>query len=183
MTKLYSIGTILVTKRPSQMHLYTELFGGESISFIVESILGDIRLRLESLCDTRNRGKLKLAEVTVTEENQKWLSPEILPRDVFTKESRYLMGEMGEICCAHPDEEIGWVNFKGNDFDPYDLSLRIGQIISRLYPNGQRAPLIEFDEVVEPRPTTPSPPPFANSKPCQPSCLICQRRNITPGRR
>lgn len=117
MTQLYPIGTQLITRRLSQAALYMEIIYGNRPWLCDLSIKNNeskwinVNEQLnceQSLYTTKqvlaayffNEG----ARVTVTEENQKWLSPVPMVTD----------------------------------------------ILKRLYPNGQRAPMIEWDEVILP---------------------------------
>ncbi len=123
MTKLYPIGTQLITRRLSQVALYVENFGTEPYT-------GDY-----VFCGNSWR-------VTVTEDNQPWLSPLIMVGDyVHFNELNF-----GFLVDRVVDNEVFVAN------EPFFCACIEDEpkIISRFYPNGQRAPLIEWDEVVLP---------------------------------
>ena len=121
MTKLYPIGTQLITQRISQAALAEEL-----------GFLNYDCFDLEYTTWT----------VTVTKENQKWLSPVPIVGDYYTKQNAFwdyvLYVKYGDF-----DREIG--EWCGGGIEAKE------QIIKRLYPNGQRAPLLEWDEVILPQ--------------------------------
>ena len=132
MSKLYPIGTQLITRRLSQAALYYEIFRGiniESFSSYEDrwgtrfvTHIGD-----DYVCKWR---------VTVTKENQKWLSPVPMVGDLmFPCETQW---QKGEFAAMVEDPNFGyWHSAKR-------------AIIQRSYPNGQRAPMLEWDEVIEP---------------------------------
>ena len=127
MTKLYPIGTQLITRRISQAALAYE-FG-----FKLEVPVAGFYLFEEKYDEWR---------ITVTKENQKWLSPVPIVGDYYTKQNAFwdyvLYVKYGDF-----DREIG--EWCGGGIEAKE------QIIKRLYPNGQRAPLIEWDEVILPQ--------------------------------
>jgi hypothetical protein len=135
MTKLYPIGTQLITRRLSQAALAYELdFWPETEAW------GKFYFGFDVGMDNADR-PYNTWRVTVTEDNQKWLSPDPIVGDYYTKQnvfSDYILYEkFGDF-----DREIGaWC---GGGIEAKE------QIIKRLYPNGQRAPLIEWDEVILP---------------------------------
>ena len=127
MTKLYPIGTQLITRRISQAALAYE-FG-----FKLEVPVAGFYLFEKKYDEWR---------ITVTKENQKWLSPVPIVGDYYTKQNAFwdyvLYVKYGDF-----DREIG--EWCGGGIEAKE------QIIKRLYPNGQRAPLIEWDEVILPQ--------------------------------
>ena len=132
MTKLYPIGTQLITRRISQAALAYE-FG-----FKLEVPVAGFYLFEKKYDEWR---------ITVTKENQKWLSPVPIVGDYYTKQNAFwnyvLYVKYGDF-----DREIG--EWCGGGIEAKE------QIIKRLYPNGQRAPLIEWDEVILPQQGTSS---------------------------
>jgi hypothetical protein len=132
MNKLYPIGTQLITRRLSQAALAYE-FG-----FKLEVPVAGFYLFEEKYDEWR---------ITVTEENQKWLSPVPIVGDYYTKQNAFwdyvLYVKYGDF-----DREIG--EWCGGGIEAKE------QIIKRLYPNGQRAPLLEWDEVILPQQGTSS---------------------------
>ncbi len=154
MTKLYPIGTQLITKRLSQAYLADE------IGFFIETQLSDKEFCQDFMLmhcgfdiDTRR--------VTVTKKNQKWLSPVPMVGDkIQYHTSPYCSDKVTNIVSIDPnDEDIFWVkDDPSTDIDPEEHDINVYQItdiLRRTYPNGQRAPLIEFDEVILPIGQTP----------------------------
>ena len=178
MTKLYPIGTQLITRRLSQAALCSELFGKFSVdSWLQEQDTGNVSKWNKGFCSAERchvLGNTLLKpvcewRVTVTAENQKWLSP--VP----------MVGDLLEF--KDPDS---WS--KSGDWDTYTIRRFFGKqiidrfiiacpsmveflmrepkyrsehpclrkIIERTYPNNQRAPLIEWDEVIEPEKERPA---------------------------
>ncbi len=134
MNKLYILGTRLITERLSQAALYVELFRVEPYS-LIKGEAGNYKPFV-------GEGDDWLADawqVTVTEENQKWLSPVPMVGDYYTRQNAFwdyiLYVHMGD-----GNREIG--KWCGGSSEAKE------QIINRLYPNGQRAPMIEWDEVI-----------------------------------
>ena len=152
---LYPIGTELITRRLSQAALYKDIFEEDPDS-LIEGEIGNFQPWVSESDDW-------LADawsVTVTKENQKWLSP--VP----------MVGDLLEF--KDPDS---WL--KSGDWDTYGMARVFGKqvinrftiacpsmvqflirepkyrsehpclrkIVERTYPNGQRAPLIEWDWV------------------------------------
>ena len=129
MTKLYPIGTQLITRRLSQAALYDEIFCWKTIESCVPggwekgfSIYG--RDRDDYITQWR---------ITVTAENQKWLSPVPIVGDLVLRPEQDFKISHHIIWQAHNMPESG-------EF-----------IEKRTYPNGQRAPLLEWDEVILPQ--------------------------------
>lgn len=127
MTQLYPIGTQLITRRLSQIDLYEELIDlNEIYSFLNEKWIKGFY---------REATKWR---VTVTEENQKWLSP--MP----------IVGDWIETF----DGMIQVLESSGNDvgFERKGILYFYEDepIVLRTYPNGQRAPMLEWDEVILP---------------------------------
>lgn len=141
MTKLYPIGTILTTRRLSQISLYEELFGEKGIQTAVCLNLGTswvdgLHLSAYWPDDGYGEGPYDLTDdgwrVTVTPENQAWLSPVPMVGDLVLHGEEPFCPPYARLWEAHLyNEEADFVE-------------------KRTYPNGQRAPLIEWDEVQEP---------------------------------
>lgn len=109
--KPYPIGTKLITRRLSQAALYAEIFGDSAIE--------------------------TAKPVTVTEGNQKWLSPAPIEGDwvEYSEDVAYRVGK--DYTGLLIDTCEGTESPEGKP------------VILRNYPNGQRLPLIEWDEVSE----------------------------------
>lgn len=138
---MYPIGTRLYTSRASQIALYVEVLGND-----------DVKAFAASLAITKQlvQGILYEYEVTVTEANQKWLSPEPILGDMATNthissnEGRWISGIITQInqsmaiiaTCERPNKKYYFCE-----------SLNGLLVEKRTYPNGQRAPLIEWDKV------------------------------------
>ncbi len=139
MTKLYPIGTQLITRRLSQAAL------AEELGFCVETQFstGEFYPTFNTMC-----ADLDIPHNTwciiVTKDNQPWLSPLIRELD-YVHFNELNFGFFVKRIVAN---EV----FESNGFDPvrYASIEDEPKIISRLYPNGQRAPLIEWDEVILP---------------------------------
>lgn len=121
MTKLYPIGTQLITRRISQAALAEEL--------------GFLSYDCFNLEYTTWR-------ITVTKKNQKWLSPVPIVGDLVDVSKEYSV--------------FTPMYFSKFEFElSENFSAVVKRIIERTYPNGQRAPLIEWDEVILPTGQTP----------------------------
>lgn len=136
--ELYPIGTQLITRRLSQAALYVEFFK-KDLDPLIEGEKGNFKIFTP---DRFNHFWIADAwRVTVTKENQKWLSPVPIVGDYYTKQNAFwdyiLYKNHGDF-----HRKIG--EWCGGGIEAKE------QIIKRLYPNGQRAPLIEFDEVILP---------------------------------
>ena len=143
MTALYLIGTQLITRRLSQAALAHE-FG-----FLIETkstfadvwVKGFYRIILNPRINPNEQdGDIVCKEaeewrVTVTAENQKWLSPAFVlelnnAREIIDSKTTYTQEVKDAV---------------------YDAFFELGyHRVLRTYPNGQRAPLIEWDEVLLP---------------------------------
>jgi hypothetical protein len=134
MSKLYPIGTRLITRRLSQAALAHELgFSVDSMcSFEPEYGFADIFLigtnNFDMPWDTWR--------VIVTEDNQLWLSPVPMVGDLVNVDKRY---------SVHTTMYFSKLDFELSK----NFSAVVKRIIERTYPNGQRAPMIEWDEVIE----------------------------------
>lgn len=132
MSKLYPIGTQLITRRLSQAALAYEL------GFQVET-----RVAFGAFYPGFDVGfnnfdqEYETWRVTVTEEDQKWLSSIPMEGDLVDVDRRYSIPTT--IYVSKYD-----VGLLGNP------KAVVNRIIERTYPNGQRAPLIKWDEVIEP---------------------------------
>lgn len=149
---IYPIGTTLTMRRPSQVELYIEIFGDENLKTFCVDEPGD----LEGVWFDGYIPKLYAADeggpwsegiyrVTVTPENQKWLSPAPCARDLAEVYSRMpVHDEYIPIDCTYGEKGHYYADadFIGKD----DI---IKNVMIRRYPNGIRAPLIQFDEVME----------------------------------
>jgi hypothetical protein len=126
MTKLYPIGTLLITKRLSQAALAHEL------GFLIQILA----LGFSLVCDSL--GKLNDTWiVTVTKDNQELLSPVPIIGDLVDVYKEYSV--------------FTPMYFSKFEFElSENFSAVVKRIIERTYPNGQRAPLIEWDEVILP---------------------------------
>jgi hypothetical protein len=148
MTKLYPIGTQLITRWLSQAALAKEL-----------GFLSDDCFNLEY-----NTWSVIYStwSVIVTEDNQPWLSPVPIVGDLVQYHtSEYCSDKVTNIMSIDlNDEDILWVkDDPSTDIDPEEDTIsryQITEILKRLYPNGQRAPLIEWDEVILPIDQTPN---------------------------
>lgn len=121
MTKLYPIGTQLITRWLSQAALAKEL-----------GFLSDDCFNLE----------YNTWSVIVTEDNQPWLSPVPMVGDLVDVYKEY---------SVLTPIYLSKFEFKSLE----NPSAIVKRIIERTYPNGQRAPLIEWDEVILPTGQTP----------------------------
>ncbi len=150
MTKLYPIGTQLITRRRSQAALMEELFGEDDFSSYIpvpETYTDESETVAASFAMKWRPFFYSYADkwrVTVTKDNQTWLSPLIRERDYvhfyelnfgfFVK--RIVANEVFESAGSDP------VWYASIEDEP--------KIITRFYPNGQHAPLIEWDKVILP---------------------------------
>jgi len=124
MTKLYPIGTQLITRRLSQAALYEESFCWKAI----ESFSAYEGQWKKGFKTHVGDDFISCWRVTVTKKNQKWLSPVPIVGDLVDVSKEYLSENFSAV---------------------------VKRIIERTYPNGQRAPLIEWDEVILPTGQTP----------------------------
>ena len=124
MTKLYPIGTQLITRRLSQITLYSEVFC-------------DIFDVSEYDPNRPTFWSYDTWSIIVTKKNQKWLSPVPVVGDLVDVDKRYSV--------------LTPIYFSKFEFESLENpSAVVKRIIERTYPNGQRAPLIEWDEVILP---------------------------------
>jgi hypothetical protein len=132
MTKLYPIGTQLITRRISQASFADEL------DFCVETQVstGKFYPNFDIGFDNFD-GLYHTWRVTVTKKNQKWLSPVPIVGDLVDVYKEYSV--------------FTPMYFSKFEFElSENFSAVVKRIIERTYPNGQRAPLIEWDEVILP---------------------------------
>jgi hypothetical protein len=151
MTKLYPIGTQLITSRYSQVTLYMELIGnnGSVARYADRNVFGcEDNYRDPSNKNWSNYDLMtdysndELWRVTVTKKNQKWLSP--VP----------IVGDLVDVYKEYSVPTI--IYFSKFEFELLENpSAVVKRIIERRYPNGQRAPLIKWDEVILPTGQTP----------------------------
>lgn len=162
MTELYPIGTELIMHELSQAALFAEIFPHE-VKLVKElDFLNNELCRAYPYEDWERcvySFPFFIARITVTEENQKWLSPVPISGDIF---AGFREGEteltLGQVECTYGDavdtkHGILYFKFQPKESDalyfvPNDIQKSF--IKERTYPNGQRFPLIEFDEVVLP---------------------------------
>jgi hypothetical protein len=131
MTKLYPIGTQLITKRLSQAYLADE------IGFFIETQLSDKEFCQDFIL-MHCGFDIDTWRVTVTKKNQKWLSPVPMVGDLVDVYKEYSV--------------FTPMYFSKFEFElSENFSAVVKRIIERTYPNGQRAPLIEWDEVILPK--------------------------------
>ncbi len=153
MTKLYPIGTQLITHRLSQAALFVDVFPESSTEFASFFDPDDeVGVRhLVGFCLSADEWR-----VMVTEDNQELLSPVPMVGDkIQYHTSPYCSDKVTNIVSIDPnDEDILWVkDDPSTDIDPEEHDINVYQItdiLRRTYPNGQRAPLIEWDEVILP---------------------------------
>jgi hypothetical protein len=160
MTALYPIGTQLITRRLSQAALYNEIFGEYDLSSytpIPETYTDESKSMAASFIMGWMPCFYSYADewrVTVTEENQKWLSPVPMVGDKI----QYHQDPHGSVYVSNivsfiNDEILDLKADPSTDAETYETEISIYQvhdILKRTYPNGQRAPLIEFHEVLLP---------------------------------
>ena len=162
--ELYPIGTQLITRRLSQAALGSELFGTFAVdSWLQEQDTGNVSKWNKGFCSAERchvLGNTLLKpvcewRVTVTAENQKWLSPVPMVGDFVWIENMGMGFEIGAIAdnvvfkSAHKSPFADTES--GHSVSNFYCSIEDNpKIISRIYPNNQRAPLIEFDEVILP---------------------------------
>jgi hypothetical protein len=140
MTKLYPIGTQLITHRLSQAALFVDVFPESSTEFASFFDPDDeVGVRhLVGFCLSADEWR-----VMVTEDNQKWLSPVPMVGDLVDVDKRYSVPTIIYVS----KYDVGLLD---------NPSAVVKRIIERTYPNGQRAPLIEWDEVILPTGQTPN---------------------------
>jgi hypothetical protein len=136
---LYPINTQLITRRLSQVALAYEL------GFLIELPVAGFYLFEEKYDEWR---------ITVTAENQKWLSPVPMVGDKI----QYHQDPHGSVYVSNivfiDDEILDLKADPSTDAETYEGEISIYQvhdILKRTYPNGQRAPLLEWDEVILPQ--------------------------------
>ena len=129
---LYPIGTQLITRRLSQAALAHEL------GFLIETQAsnGGFYPSFDFGFDASGLFHFDTWRVTVTAENQKWLSP------AFVLELNKLREIIGSKT-TYTQEVKDAV---------YDAFFEMGyHRVLRTYPNGQRAPFIEWNEMILPK--------------------------------
>jgi hypothetical protein len=132
--ELYPIGTQLITRRLSQSALCDEIFCWKTI----ESCVPGGWAKGFSIYGRDRDDYITQWRVTVTAENQKWLSPVPMVGDwveTFDGMIQVLESAGDEVGFERKGILYFWEN------EP---------IVLRTYPDGQRAPLIAFDEVILP---------------------------------
>jgi hypothetical protein len=147
MTKLYPIGTQLITRRLSQAALAgeEELFDDFSSYIPVPETYTDESETVAASFVMKWRpffySYADKWRVTVTEDNQPWLSPVPMVGD-YVHFNRLNFGFL-------VDRVVDEV-FVSNEPCFFAAIEDEPEIITRLYPNGQRAPMIECDKVILP---------------------------------
>lgn len=157
MSKLYPIGTQLITRRLSQAALAHEL------GFVVESSSLGLGNEFEDDfhvgTDDFDMPWNNMWRVTVTPENQKWLSPVPMVGDKiqYHEYSSYDGSVYVSNIVSFIDYDI--LDLKADQFthtftdaatNKKKISIyQVYDILKRTYPNGQRAPMLEWDEVIE----------------------------------
>lgn len=131
--QLYPIGTQLIMRRLSQAALCAEILGEKEFqSYCSEHDCWEMSLWIGDLW-ARNFIKWR---ITVTVENQAWLSPRFLMADFVKAIQSSCAG------CSYTRDD--------DNIDRLHEIWPFARIVEREYPNGQRAPLIQFDEVILP---------------------------------
>ena len=157
MRELYPIGTKLITKRLSQISLYVELFGDEHVISCLIDDKGAVLTKVFGNDPLKDKGFYPDADwwEVYDEKNLKWLSPVPLFEDLVDVDRNF------EINPFYISRYFGDY-FKEQRIDPITLKEHLPfwlsainpetykRIIERTYPNNQRAPLIEWDEVILP---------------------------------
>ena len=149
--ELYPIGTQLITRRLSQAALYVELFPNFRTKF---ASFFDPDDEVEVTLDVGFYLNADEWRVMVTKENQKWLSPVPMVGDKI----QYHQDPHGSMYVSNivsfiNDDILDLKADPSTDAETYETEISIYQvhdILKRTYPNGQRAPLIAFDEVILP---------------------------------
>ena len=165
--ELYPIGTQLITRRLSQAALYIDIIYRGCPWLCDLKIKNNegkwINVNEQLNCDESVYTIVQVlskyffndgACVTVTAENQKWLSPVPMVGDKI----QYHQDPHGSMYVSNivsfiNDDILDLKADPSTDAETYETELSIYQvhdILKRTYPNGQRAPLIEFDEVILP---------------------------------
>ncbi len=142
MNKLYPIGTQFITRRLSQAALYYEIFGEYDLSsYTDESKSVAASFIMEWMPCFYYHAEFWC--VWVTAENQKWLSPVPMVGDILWRTDIIPAG-----CTDNEDGPPREKKFPVT-FSRWGASAG-DKVILRTYLNGQRAPLIEWDEVLLP---------------------------------
>jgi hypothetical protein len=148
MTQLYPINTQLITRRRSQAALMEELFGEDDFSSYIpvpETYTDESETVAASFAMKWRPFFYSYADkwrVTVTKDNQPWLSPVPMIGDLVDVDKRYSVPTTIYVS----KYDVGLLD---------NPSAVVKRIIERTYPNGLRAPLIEWDEVILPTDQTP----------------------------
>lgn len=138
MTELYPIGTQLITRRISQAALAYEF--GYCIE--TQASNGGFYPNFDFGFDASGM-PYDTWRITVTAENQQWLSPVPIVGDLVDVDKRYSVPTTIYVS----KYDVGLLD---------NPSAVVKRIIERTYPNGQRAPLLEWDEILLPTDQTPS---------------------------
>lgn len=135
---LYPIGTKCIMRRLSQAALCAEIFGEKDMqSDFMATPYCDGPIWHDGFESIKQDDYLPVKwRITVTEENQRWLSPVPMVGDLVSRD--HLSNDI-VLSLSHVTWQRHFM---------YDPEADLVQ--KRTYPNGQRAPLIEFDEVIEP---------------------------------
>lgn len=151
MTQLYPIGTQLITWRLSQAALYNEVSDAKNI----ESFSAYEDKWIKGFKTHINDDFVSKWHVTVTKKNQNWLSPVPIVGDkVQYHDSPYCSDKITNIIKIEDADIFLVKDDPSTDIDPEEYTLHsahITDILKRLYPNNQRASLLEWDEVILPQ--------------------------------
>ena len=160
MTQLYPIGTQLITWRLSQAALYYEIFDAknmESFSAYEGKWIKGFKTHIPQ-SERSKRGDEDFVSkwrVTVTKENQKWLRPVPMVGDLVWVENMGMAFEIGAIADNQVFKSAHKNPFADDESSYFVSSFYCSvednpKILSRTYPDGQRAPMIEWDTVILP---------------------------------
>ena len=145
MTTLYPIGTELITRRESQIWLAVEIFGKQAEFFCKKECTW-----LPYFENTP--AIIRLLRIVVIPKNQVWLSPVPIAGDLghFVVNENFDGKPFLEYGVIYEDEGSFWLN-KPDVCPEVIITNPLNVVEKRTYPNGQRAPLIERDEVILPK--------------------------------
>ena len=147
---VYPIGTELITRRRSQAALYLEIFEeypvalieGEPHNFITYEKAYTWNHITNKLAVNPHYWFSDAWKVIVTEENQKWLSP--IP--IFSTFKHY-ENKSADLVIFHGEtNHVPYPQF-WKEHNIYDGTQTVEK---RTYPNGQRLPILEWDETILP---------------------------------
>lgn len=160
--ELYPIDTQLITRRKSQAALYLEIFEeypvalieGEPHNFITYEKAYTWDHITNKLAVNHHYWFSDAWKVIVTEENQKWLSPVPMVGDLFEfkDQDSWLKSKNGDkhVIYRYIIDSPSMVEFLMREERLPTYLPNIETIVERKYPNNQRAPMLEWDEVILP---------------------------------